>query len=330
MDFSPQARVVLFILNHLSQKNLPGALDAIRTHPIWAQSGLDLQALTRTLDPLLKGGLVSCERGIYSLTKPGLARVKGFMSQGYSALLVAAAQSPTCRKFCEQVYGLDLCQFNSLSMPQLEKLLEIMDLDASDHVLDLGCGVGLISEYISDVTGARVMGIDFAAQAIQLAQERARPKGSRLSYQVMDMDELDFPGGSFSGVISIDALQFVHDIKRTVQQAQTFLVENGQMGIFYSVNLSAGEADELLEPDQTPLARVCQECGLDYQTWDFTQDEIGILEKILQVAGELRGDYEAEGILDLYEMTISDAGPMLGAAQAGRRRRYLFHIRQGR
>jgi 2-polyprenyl-3-methyl-5-hydroxy-6-metoxy-1,4-benzoquinol methylase len=117
-------------------------------------------ALARSLDQLLESGLVSCTGIKYSLTKRGVAQVKQFMSGGYSALLVTGEQSATSRKFCEQVYGLNLCQFNSMSMIQLHKLLEVMNLGEEDHILDLGCGAGLISEYISDLTGASVVGID--------------------------------------------------------------------------------------------------------------------------------------------------------------------------
>jgi len=137
--------------------------------------------------------------------------------------MVTSEQSATSRKFFEQVHGLDLCHFNAMSMTQLDKLLEVMNLHEDDHILDLGCGVGLISEHISDITGASVMGIDFASEAIKRSQERTCKKRGRLSYQVMDIDELSLPGTSFSGLISIDALHFVNDLKRTIQSAQECL-----------------------------------------------------------------------------------------------------------
>jgi cyclopropane fatty-acyl-phospholipid synthase-like methyltransferase len=136
-----------------------------------------------------------------------------------------------------------------------------MNLGEEDHILDLGCGAGLISEYISDLTGASVVGIDFATGAIERAHERTRKKWGRFSYQVMNMDELSLPAQSFSGVISIDALHFVHDLKRTIELAQECLRENGRMGIFSSVNLYAGETTDHLKPEKTPLAKVLQEWG---------------------------------------------------------------------
>jgi len=38
----------------------------------------------------------------------------------------------------------------------------VLQLDASHHGLDLGCGNGLIAEYVSDRTGAHITGLDYA------------------------------------------------------------------------------------------------------------------------------------------------------------------------
>jgi len=323
MDISPEASSALFILNNFEHKKTLSTLETIRTHSIWAQQGNNNQTLTKVLD----SGLVSCTECVYSLTKQGLAQVKKIMSEGFSAIMVADEQSATSRKFCEQVFGIDLRQFNSMSMTQFNKLMDVMNLCENDHILDLGCGVGLISEYMSDITGASVLGIDFAADAIKLAQERTHKKRGRLSYQIMDMDELSLPRKSFSSLISIDALHFVNNLKRTIQLAQECLQENGQMGIFYSVTLSAGEPIANLEPEQTPLAKALLECELNFKTWDFTNNERNVFEKVLRVAEELKQEYEAEEKLYLYEMAIADAKPMLDAVKNGGRRRYLYHIR---
>jgi len=99
------------------------------------------------------------------------------------------------------------------------------------------------------------------------------------------------------------------------------------MGIFYPVNLSAGEPIDNLESEKTPLSQDLQERGLNFRTWDFPEDERNVWEKILHVAEELKHEYEAEGKLYLYEMSIADARAMLEAIKTGKRRRYLYHIR---
>lgn len=327
MDFSQEAVSILSILNSFEHKKTLSTLETIHDHMLWEQLGGNDQALTRVLDQLVNAGLVSCTKRAYSLTEQGLAHIKNFISEGFSAIMVADEHSLTSRKFCKQVFGIDFHQFNSMSMAQFDKLMEVMNLGKTDHILDLGCGVGCISEYISDITGARVLGIDLASEAIKIAQERTQGKRRRLSFQIMDMDKLNFPRKSFSGLISVDAIHFVNDLKRTIQLAQKCMRENGQMGIFYSVTISKGEPIDDLEPEQTPLAKALQECRLNFQTWDFTQDEMCVWETVLHVAEELKHEYEAEGKPYLYEMAVADARPMLEAVKAGNRRRYLYHIR---
>jgi cyclopropane fatty-acyl-phospholipid synthase-like methyltransferase len=327
MNISPEASFVLGVLNSFEHNKTLSTLETIRTQNIWVQQGNSDQNLTEVLGQLLDSGLISFTEGAYSLTRQGLSQVKQFMSEGFSAIIVAEQQSATSRKFCEQVFGTDLRQLNSMSMTQFNKMLEVMNLSENDHILDLGCGSGLISEYISDLTGANVVGVDFATGAIEHAQERTQKKRGRLSYQIMDMDELSFPKKSFSGVISIDAIHFVNNLKRAIQLAKECLRDNGQMGIFYSVTLSEGEPIDNLEPEQTPLGKVLQECELNFQTWDYTQDEKNIWEKVLRVAEELKQEYEKEEKLYLYEMAVADARPMLDAIKIGRRSRYLYHIR---
>jgi 2-polyprenyl-3-methyl-5-hydroxy-6-metoxy-1,4-benzoquinol methylase len=325
MKISPEEKTILGIINTLEhQKTLP-TLETISASMIWDQQKSNNQILL-ALDRLLNKEMVSMIRGQYSLTKQGLAQVKQYMSEGFSSILVAADESATSHKFCEQVFGLNLCQFDSMSMTQLNKLLDVLNLNQNDHILDLGCGVGKISEYISDITGARVLGIDYATGAINRAKERTLQKRDRISYQVMDMDELNVPEKSFSCLISIDAIHFVNDIKRTIQLSQDGLINNAQMGIFYPVTLAAGEQIDKLAPENTPLAEALLACGLNFQYWDFTKDEIGVWEKVLQSAEELKSDYEKEGKTFLYEMALSDAEPMLDAIRNGRRRRYLYHV----
>jgi 2-polyprenyl-3-methyl-5-hydroxy-6-metoxy-1,4-benzoquinol methylase len=324
MDISPEAKTVLYILDNLAWKKKPSTLETIHSHENW--KGKDGQSLKKILDQLVECDLLTRTETTYALTESGVTQMKHCLSEDFSDILIAVEQSVTSQKFCQRVYGRNLCQFNMTNETQLDKLLKVMNLSEDDHILDMGCGVGLISEYISDVTGARVTGIDFATSAIERALERTRGKKDRLSYMVMDMDELCFPEKSFSGVIAIDTLYFVKDLKSTIQSAKESLRENGQMGIFYSTKILDGESIEKLKPNQTPLAKVLKECKLNFQTWDFTEEEVNFWEKSLHVAEELKDEYDAEGTLQIYESTVSEAKSMLEIVRKDRSSRYLYHI----
>jgi len=81
-------------------------------------------------------------------------------------------------------------------------LLKLLPATENMQVLDLGCGIGTLSEFISDRTGAHVTGIDFAPLAIERAQTRTAAKSSRLSFRVADMDALEDIAQKFDGILA--------------------------------------------------------------------------------------------------------------------------------
>jgi len=54
-----------------------------------------------------------------------------------------------------------------------------LDLNENNHVLDVGCGIGATTEYISDLTGAKFTGIDLAAPCVERATRGGRSPGVR-------------------------------------------------------------------------------------------------------------------------------------------------------
>ena len=94
------------------------------------------------------------------------------MFHWYSDYYAAVEVSRANAAYCERVFGRNLCQHGFADMDQLDRLLEVTGIRAGHRVLDLGCGNGLIAEYISDVTGAQVTGVDFIPGAIRQAQDR--------------------------------------------------------------------------------------------------------------------------------------------------------------
>jgi 2-polyprenyl-3-methyl-5-hydroxy-6-metoxy-1,4-benzoquinol methylase len=62
------------------------------------------------------------------------------------------------------VYGRDLSQFNALDEIQLQFLLSNLKQLNPASVLDLGCGLGRITEFVAQNLDAEVTGLDFADQ----------------------------------------------------------------------------------------------------------------------------------------------------------------------
>ena len=100
------------------------------------------------------------------------------MRDSYERFYRAAPQSSAHQTFCERVFGADLCQHGFADLAQPDALMAARGLRPGRRALDLGCGNGMISERISDRTGAHVVGIDYVAAAPEQFDARTLAPGS--------------------------------------------------------------------------------------------------------------------------------------------------------
>src|SRR5229473_4240462 len=58
-----------------------------------------------------------------------------------------------------------------------KRLVADLSIKPGEHVLDVGCGTGLLAEHIADLVGSTgyVLGVDPLPLRIELAQAKARP-----------------------------------------------------------------------------------------------------------------------------------------------------------
>ena len=280
---------------------------------------------------LVEAGFIQRDDSIYQLMAAGRIQAKHVrierIGKRFSDYLVRSAQSKAHAAFCQRVFGKNLCQADMMDMAQLEKLLDVLDLSAENKVLDLACGIGAIAEYISDTTGAHVIGLDIAKEALTHAQERTLGKRDRLEFRYGDMNHLGLPPASFDTIIAIASLHYAENLDETMRQLKAALTPGGQMGLFTFQYASESDSPDVLLPDNTDLARSLQKHALDFQTWDFTEQEIEIRRRQLQVAVELIEAYRKEGNLDLCEDRIEECEIDLPRLEAGLKRRYLYHAR---
>jgi len=269
-------------------------------------------------------GLLVAREHRYTLTESGKAYVTSAMSEGFGYELLGIAASRTYATFCERVYGRDLTQFSMMDEQQLETLLDSLDLCAQDQVLDVGCGVGRITEYLAHTSGATFIGLDFAPPVIEAAQRRTSGKADRLQYVVGNMDVLDLPRGSFTAIIAIDTLYFAQNLSHTIGRMVELLTQGGRLALFWSQSAAEGQENRL-GPEETKLARVLQDANLTYTTTDFTLEEASMWRRALDTAEALRGEFEVEGRLELYQGTVAES--RLWLSEADRRSRFLYLVR---
>jgi SAM-dependent methyltransferase len=86
-----------------------------------------------------------------------------------------------------------------------QRLVADLGIEPGEHVLDLGCGTGLLAEHISEIVGpeGRVVGVDPLPLRIELARSKRRPN---LSFEVGDAYDLDMLQDSSFDVVVMNAV----------------------------------------------------------------------------------------------------------------------------
>jgi 2-polyprenyl-6-hydroxyphenyl methylase / 3-demethylubiquinone-9 3-methyltransferase len=101
-------------------------------------------------------------------------------------------------------------------------------------VLDLGCAGGFMAEALVD-RGARVTGIDPAAEAIAAARAHAAQTGRSIRYDVGVGEALPYGDTTFDAVVCVDVLEHVMDLSRVMVEV-TRVLRPGGLFLFDTIN----------------------------------------------------------------------------------------------
>jgi cyclopropane fatty-acyl-phospholipid synthase-like methyltransferase len=229
---------------------------------------------------------------------------------------------------------MDLAQHGFADLDQLNLLLEVTRLGPADRALDLGCGNGLIAEYLSDRSGAHITGLDYIPEAIRQADERTASKRDRLSFLAGDINRLNLPPAAFDWILSIDSIYFSGDYVATIHALKAALKPGGGMAFLYAhgrepwVPVEEFRKDSI-QADKTPLADALRANGMDFRTWDLTRQDYELALRRRQVLLDLKPQFEAEGALFIFENRMGDAEGIRQAVEEGLHGRYLYIVNAG-
>ncbi|MBK6729376.1 MAG: bifunctional 2-polyprenyl-6-hydroxyphenol methylase/3-demethylubiquinol 3-O-methyltransferase UbiG [Xanthomonadales bacterium] len=117
---------------------------------------------------------------------------------------------------------------HELNPERLAFVRERMPL-AGARVLDLGCGGGILAEALA-AAGADVLGIDAAAEQIEIAKLHALESGANVQYRHVDAEQLaaELPG-AFDAICCMEMLEHVAEPDRVLGACATLLKPGGHL-----------------------------------------------------------------------------------------------------
>lgn len=101
----------------------------------------------------------------------------------------------------------DYDAFSRLMESSAVEFLDRLQIKAGSAVLDVACGSGQLA-LIAARRGARVAGVDIAANSIRVARSRAAAEGLNATFEEGDAEALPYPDASFDLVATIFGAMF--------------------------------------------------------------------------------------------------------------------------
>ena len=109
-----------------------------------------------------------------------------------------------------------------------------MDVQPTDHVLDIGCGGGMAIRLIAKIAvEGFVAGIDYSEEMVQQALKRnaAAVRAGRVEIRYGDVAALPYDDESFDKVISVEAFYFWPDPVANLQEVRRVMKPDGLVGL---------------------------------------------------------------------------------------------------
>lgn len=114
-----------------------------------------------------------------------------------------------------------------------EELAALCGLTPGDHVLDVGCGVGVTPVILAREYGCRVVGVDYMPPLIDRAVARAQREGvaAQTTFSVGDAQSLPHADGVFDAALAESVITFVPDPQRAVGEMARVVRPGGHVAI---------------------------------------------------------------------------------------------------
>lgn len=253
-----------------------------------------------------------------------MGQAQMFSKAWYNEYFRRAAESPTHSRFCEAVYGRDLCQHGMMDADEMEFLASL--LKPGEKVLEVGCSNGCITEYIHQQAGCTLLGVDYSDVAIAQAQRRTQDKAATLNFRCVDLIRDELPGGDYDVILAIDSIYFMGDYGATVAKLNAKLAPGGRMIIAAFQAKEENDPDTILLPGHTHMAETLRGLSFRYTQHDFTANVRNHWIKNYEFSRTLQPEFAAEGNEFLCEARMAENGWFKDHAERGTLVRFMYVI----
>jgi len=109
-----------------------------------------------------------------------------------------------------------------------------LDIKEGDHVLDVGCGIGLQAQSMAKLVGVggKVVGTDLSNVMVEIARERTASSGLPLEFFTADAAVQPFTDQSFDRIRTERVLMYIKDIPAVLREFKRLLKPGGKVVVF--------------------------------------------------------------------------------------------------
>ncbi len=151
----------------------------------------------------------------------------------------------------------------------IEELLISAQINDADNILDVGCGIGGSSLYLSEKFNSHVTGISLSPVQVSRAKERAKEANlsDKAEFMVANALEMPFEDNTFDLIWSLESGEHMPDKEKFLQECYRVLKPNGKLMLATWCHRSTNSnsvAGELTDSEKKHLEAIYEVYYLPY------------------------------------------------------------------
>lgn len=242
--------------------------------------------------------------------------------------MLRASRSPAFMEFCRKVHGIGIPQYNLMDLGSLHLLIHLMKQKRGGAALDVGCGIGALTRYLSQRVNCEFLGIDENIALTRFASRRY--EGKNLRFTCCDIKDASKLKERFDLILGIETLCEISDIERAVEAFRSISKPGSCWFFTVSAFVKKKEAENLTS-DDTRLGRVLRKGGFEWEAIDASESERVFWKNVKFASRNVEADFRSERNLFLHWMIRHELKHIRDSVGHGQVvRRYLFVVRPTR